>query len=182
MLRAVPADLVAVLRAMRRVEQAAQGLAQHRRAAHGSAALLLTATDAGWSIPELSQALGVPDRTLHGRIARARQRTARIAPGLLVTPPPTPPTKQPRLYRHWPVEQREWLYASEACTFARISYATLVNWRKAGLLPAARPVRTTQYIYDRDDFERIARAPAYNGRGVRHSAVLGEINAPSGHR
>jgi hypothetical protein len=79
-LRAVPADLLAVLRAMGRVEQAARDVAQHRRAAHGSAALLLAATDAGWSIPELSRALGLKDRTLHGRIARA-PRSGCVLPG-----------------------------------------------------------------------------------------------------
>ncbi|MGH8961771.1 MAG: helix-turn-helix domain-containing protein [Jatrophihabitantaceae bacterium] len=83
---------------------------------------------------------------------------------------PAPPIPD----RDRPLAERDWLRPGEACRLAGVSYATLVQWRTAGLLPAARVVNG-RWRYAGADVRRIRSAPRRGKTGVDRPAVQAMI-------
>lgn len=174
--RALPPGLAAVLGAARRLEATAETTGQWHAAVHANSRLLLTAVNAGWMVTEIGRALGIDRHAASKRLQRARREfgTDDVAGLTVPQPPPRPLPVSPLAILHTPVEGRDWLSASEATTFAGVSYSCLTLWRKGGLLPSTRWLNPTQALYSRSDLNRILRAPRTR-RGADHEAVLADI-------
>lgn len=174
--RSLPPELFDALAAVRAVELAAQGQDQYRRAIAATSTLVAAACYAGWTPTELAAPLGLTRSGVQQRIKRriATRAEPRAADaGLEVPRPPTPRVPLRRV----PVDERDWFYASEFCALASVSASTLALWRNAGLLPAARRVSVTHFLYHRSDLDRVAGAPQYRNHGIDRSFVLAEIRA-----
>jgi hypothetical protein len=166
--RALPADLVAVLRRARAVELVAGTRAQLLDAVRATAVLAAAARDEGWTVPELAGTLGIKTKTLHWRL---RQHAASAHGGLVVTPAPPVRAEAPLP----PIEQREWLTRSEAIAATGASSSAIGQWLAAGLLPSTLEHGTRRYA--RSDLERVLAATERDGRGVRWSALRAQLEA-----
>jgi len=172
--REVPADLARSLRRAVRLEKAADGYDQRRRAIAGTSALLLAAANAGWRPGELADAAGLQAPAVRARIHVARKRHGGHAVGVDVPAPPQPPAPPPEL----PLHQREWLRSREALALTGVCSKTLTNWRRAQLLPTTRRVGR-HHGYALTDLLRVMSAPRRGRVGVCRSAVLAAIRADS---
>jgi hypothetical protein len=130
---------------------------------------MLAAHEAGWSIVELAAVLGVKRSAAQMRIKVARDRGF-TAQGLDVSPAPRrPPTRAEQLAV--PVEEREWLTASEAAAVVGVGASTIPRWRKLGFLPNTMYVGRPRPLYLRADLLRIIAAPRAANGGIDPQAA-----------
>ncbi len=75
--RALPADLVGVLRRARDAEQVARPIEERIRAMRATNQLMLAAVNQGWAITNIAQAIGLDRHIASKRVIRARRLAAR---------------------------------------------------------------------------------------------------------
>jgi hypothetical protein len=93
---------------------------------------MLACIEAGWRIHEVADELGLKPSAAQMRIQTARDRGV-TTDGLGVPAAPRrPPTRAEQLVA--PVEEREWLTATEAGDLVGVGKSTIARWRRLGLL------------------------------------------------
>src|SRR4051794_25239479 len=114
--RTLPSDLRAALVGVGRVERAAVTTAQRGAAARGTGRLLLACVEAGWRLTEVVPATGLKRSTGQNRLLQARREHIRTS-GLDIALPGYTRSKRADLLAK-PVDEREWITASEAAHLA----------------------------------------------------------------
>lgn len=164
MARPIPDELLAALRAARRVETTVDLPRQRARGYAATNRLLAAVHAAGWAYAEIAPVMGIS-------AAAVRQRAVRTGPAAGIEIP-SPPEPEPAKHA---VDRTVWLTSAEASAVASVSVATLALWRQAGLLPRTQPRSKTFFWYHVGDLQRIVAAPRYRRGGVDRSAVLAMI-------
>ena len=171
----LPAELVDALDRVRKVEAAADTLDRQRRAVAATGALLLAASNQGWSITAMAVELGTKPGTATARVLAARARLRVDTEVVVVDPSPKRLRADPARTRlDTPVEQREWLTSAEAVEVAGVSVSTIQNWLRAGLLPNTQR-GPRRHLYLRADLLRVGRVPRHNEHGASYAALREQI-------
>jgi hypothetical protein len=167
--RTLPDAVVDLLRDARAAELAVLGrLEQYRATVRAHKPLFAAIAAAGWTYVEMAAVLDITPQAVGLRV-----RGTAPQPGLNIPAPPEPPARPPAPGSD--IDRTVWLTSAEARSMAGICVATLMLWRRAGLLPRTTPQTKTNYWYHRGDLERILAAPRYRHGGVDSSAVLQAI-------
>jgi hypothetical protein len=166
----LPAALVQVLHAARRVEAAAVGANQRGRAIAATGRLLLAAQHNGWSVASMAPVLGISKQAALKRVERVRAESPVLALDLPVRQSPVEPP-DPLAELELPIAERAWVSTSEALSYANITSHTLASWRENKLLPNTRWPKFKVALYAKSDLDRVLAAPAYKGRGHSFAAV-----------
>jgi excisionase family DNA binding protein len=139
---------------------------------------MLACVEAGWRINELADELELKRTAAQARVQTARDRGITTVGLDVPAAPRRRPTRADQLAL--PVDEREWLTATEAAELAGVGKSTIPRWLRLGLLPHTQYADRPRPLYLRADVLRVMAAPRASNGGIDPEAALERIRSRPG--